>query len=58
MENIVYKLLVLISQSVTSQQIIHWHTRFEVISSHQYQIGCRIQIRNKSHIVGREPLTS
>ena len=24
----------------------HWHTRFEVISSDQYQIGCRIHLRN------------
>ena len=47
---------VLISQSVTSQQVIHWHTRFEVISSHQYQIGCRIQLRNKSPISEIEPI--
>ena len=50
-------LLVLISQSVSSQQVIHWHTRFEVISSHQYQIGCRIQLRNKSSTSGFEPMT-
>ena len=44
-------------QSVKSQQVIHWHTRFGVISSHQYQIGCRIRLQNKSPISGFEPMT-